>query len=208
MQQTVGREKAKRNIVLFIIGVFIGFIASTLAAVGLITVNPVLALLGALGLFGLILQIIAIICLRNVNSHYANALWCLIFDLILNLVMLIIDIIVFFQEGGNATLSNVSSWLDVASNVAEAGIVVYFVLGTNQLAEENGKGMPLLTRIIVVGYMVIFVLSLAFSLLQLIPAIGENQVVVSVFSIIGLVLYVVRELAYIIFLIRALFRVE
>ena len=207
MQQTVGREKAKRNIVLFIIGVFIGLIASVVSGVGLITTNPVLTILGAVGLVGLILQIIAIVCLRNVNNHYANAMWCLILDLLINLVMIILDIIIFVQDG-NATLSTVGTWLDVASDVTEAGIVVYFVLGTNKLAEENGKGMPVLTKIIVVGYVIMFLLSLAFNLLGLIPAIGENQIVVYTFSIVVLVLYVVREIAYILFLIRSLFRVK
>ena len=207
MQQTVGREKAKRNIVLFIIGVFIGLIASVVSGVGLITINPVLTILGAVGLVGLILQIIAIVCLRNVNNHYANAMWCLILDLLINLVMIILDIIIFVQDG-NATLSTVGTWLDVASDVTEAGIVVYFVLGTNKLAEENGKGMPVLTKIIVVGYVIMFLLSLAFNLLGLIPAIGENQIVVYTFSIVVLVLYVVREIAYILFLIRSLFRVK
>lgn len=207
MQQTVGREKAKRNIVLFIIGVFIGLIASVVSEVGLITSNPVLTILGAVGLVGLILQIIAIVCLRNVNNQYANAMWCLILDLLINLVIIILDIIIFVQDG-NATLSTVGTWLDVASDVAEAGIVVYFVLGTNKLAEENGKGMPVLTKIIVVGYVIMFLLSLAFNLLGLIPAIGENQVVAYAFSIVVLVLYVVREIAYILFLIRSLFRVK
>ena len=207
MQQTVGREKAKRNIVLFIIGVFIGFATSVIASVGLITGNGILTIVGAAGLAGLILQIIAIICLRNVNSHYANALWCLILDLLLNLVIIILDIVILVQEG-NATLSNITTWLDVASNVAEAGIVIYFVLGTNQLAEENGKGMPILTKTIVFGYVGLFILSLVFNLLQLIPAIGGNPTVVNVFTVVVLVLYVVRELAYILFLIRALFRVK
>ena len=207
MQQTVGREKAKRNIVLFIIGVFIGFTASVIASVGLITGNGILTIVGAAGLAGLILQIIAIICLRNVNSYYANALWCLILDLLLNLVIIILDIVILVQEG-NATLSNITTWLDVASNVAEAGIVIYFVLGTNQLAEENGKGMPILTKTIVFGYVGLFILSLVFNLLQLIPAIGGNPTVFNVFTVVVLVLYVVRELAYILFLIRALFRVK
>ena len=134
-------------------------------------------------------------------------MWCLILDLLINLVMIILDIIIFVQDG-NATLSTVGTWLDVASDVTEAGIVVYFVLGTNKLAEENGKGMPVLTKIIVVGYVIMFLLSLAFNLLGLIPAIGENQIVVYTFSIVVLVLYVVREIAYILFLIRSLFRVK
>ena len=207
MQQTVGREKAKRNIILFIIGVFIAFVTDILSTVGSLTGNVILTYIGMAALAGLVLQIIAIVCLRNVNSHYANAMWCLIIDLLLTIINIVLIIIIALGKGNDAIVS-VSNWVDVASDIAEASIVIFFVLGTNQLAEENDKGMPLLTKIIVIGYMVMFFISLVFSLLTHFTGLGENETVVGVFTIVIFVLYVIREIAYIIFLIRALFRVK
>ena len=209
MEQSRGREKAKRYVVLFIIGVFLAFINTVVAEVGdRVEGLSWLTFFAFAALVGAILQIIAIIKLRNVNKSYANALWALILNFLILLTIAIIGVISAIQEG-NASLDRANDWLAVGSDFTEALIVVYFVYGTNKLAEENDKGMPILTRMIVIGYMAIFAISLLLKILNmLVPAIGENEVVTAVFGIIILVLYIVREIAYIFFLIRALWRVK
>lgn len=207
MEQTRGREKAKLYIILFVVGVFISFASNVISYAGDFAGISWMSLLGFGTLAGLVLQVIAIICLRNVNKNYANALWSLILDLLLTAAIITITLIMLFTEW-NQSLDTALTWLDIASDVAEASIVIYFVLGTNQLATECGNGMPKLTKIIIIGYVGTFLVSLVFNLLNLIPAIGGNEIVALVFMIIILSLYVIREIAYIIFLIRALFRVK
>ena len=209
MEQSIGREKAKRYVVLFVIGVFLTFISTVVAEVGdRVEGLSWLTFFAFAALVGAILQIIAIIKLRNVNKSYANALWALILNFLILLTIAIIGVISAIQEG-NASLDRANDWLAVGSDFTEALIVIYFVYGTNKLAEENDKGMPILTRTIVIGYMAIFAISLLLKILNmLVPAIGENEVVTAVFGIIILVLYIVREIAYLFFLIRSLWRVK
>ena len=190
MEQSIGREKAKRYVVLFVIGVFLTFISTVVAEVGdRVEGLSWLTFFAFAALVGAILQIIAIIKLRNVNKSYANALWALILNFLILLTIAIIGVISAIQEG-NASLDRANDWLAVGSDFTEALIVIYFVYGTNKLAEENDKGMPILTRTIVIGYMAIFAISLLLKILNmLVPAIGENEVVTAVFGIIILVLY-------------------
>ena len=207
MEQTLGREKAKRNIVIFVIGVFITFIGSLLSGLSDVIGVSWLEFFGFLALVGGVFEIIAIILLRNVNKKYANALWALILYLLLGLTSFILILIAGFGEDPNR-FDIVTTWLDVAGDFAEALIVVNFVLGTNKLAEENNKGMPLLTKGVVYGYMGIFLIAVVFNILSLIPAIRENAVVLLVFSIIVFILYIIRSISYIFFLIKSLWRVE
>ena len=207
MEQTRGRDKAKRNIVLFVIGVFLTFIATVLTSVGTATGITWLAFFGFLALVGSVLEIIAIVLLRNVNKKYANALWALIFNFLIVLTIAILTGISVFQEG-NESLDNAANWLQLAADLTESLIVVYFVFGTNQLAEENGKGMPILTKGVVYGYMGIFAFALVLKILNFIPAISENTTVTAVFGIIVIVLYVIRTICYVFFLIRSLWRVK
>ena len=207
MEQTLGREKAKRNIVIFVIGVFITFIGSLLSGLSDVIGVSWLEFFGFLALVGGVFEIIAIILLRNVNKKYANALWALILYLLLGLTSFILILIADFGEDPNR-FDIVTTWLDVAGDFAEALIVVNFVLGTNKLAEENNKGMPLLTKGVVYGYMGIFLIAVVFNILSLIPAIRENAVVLLVFSIIVFILYIIRSISYIFFLIKSLWRVE
>ena len=207
MQVSLGREKAKRNIVIFVIGTFLLFIASILTNVADVAHVEWLNYFVVMSFVGTILQIIAIILLRNVNKNYANALWALILSLLCLLVVFILTLIASTQQDPT-TLAKVADGFSIASTVAEALVVIFFVKGTNQLAEENDKGMPVLTKVIIRGYLLIFLLSIILSLLSYIPAIGENQIVIGVFAIIILVLYVVREIAYLFFLIKSLWRVK
>ena len=209
MEQSRGREKAKHYVVLFIVGVFLAFIMTVIAEIGdRVEGLSWLTFFAFVALVGAILQIIAIIKLRNVNKSYANALWALILYFLIILIVTILSVIAAIQDG-NESLEKASDWLTVVSELAEALVVVYFVYGTNKLAEENEKGMPILTRIIVIGYMAIFAISLLLNILSmLVPAINENTVVLSVFGIVVLVLYAVREIAYLFFLIRVLWRVK
>ena len=209
MEQSIGREKAKRYVVLFVIGVFLAFIMTVIAEIGdRVEGASWLTFFALVALAGAILQIIAIIKLRNVNKSYANALWALILYFLIVLVVTILGVIAAIQDG-NESLEKASDWLTIGSEFAEALVVVYFVFGTNKLAEENEKGMPILTRIIVIGYMAIFAIALLLNILSmLVPAIKENTVVLGVFGIVVLVLYAAREIAYIFFLIRALWRVK
>ncbi|MBO4285913.1 MAG: hypothetical protein J5880_01100 [Bacilli bacterium] len=209
MEQSRGREKAKHYVVLFIIGVFLTFITTVITEIGeRVEGLSWLSFFIFAALVGSILQIIAIVKLRNVNKSYANALWALILNFLIILVVTILGVIAAFQDG-NESLEVASDWLLVAAEFAEALVVVHFVIGTNKLAEENEKGMPILTKIIVIGYMAIFVIALLLNILSMIvPAIKENTIVLGVFGTIILVLYAVREVAYIFFLIRALWRVK
>ena len=206
MQVSVGREKAKRNIIIFIVGVFLAFLATVLNSIGDAVDNSVLSYFGFLSVVGVIFQIIAIYCLRNVNRRYASAMWALILNLLLTITTIILFAI--YIATVNESLETAISWMDTATSFSEALIVIYFVLGTNELAEENGKGMPVLTKSIIYGYMGIFIISLIFFFLSFIPAIKENQTVVTMFAIMGIVLYVVREVSYVFFLIRSLWRVK
>lgn len=208
MEKTFGREKAKRYIVMFIVGVFLILISNIVQSVGDAIGNPVLSYIGVLSFVGLILQIIAIILLRNVNKRYANALWMLILNLILFAVAFTLNIIEAVRNEPEL-FTTALSWIGIGQELTEALVVIYFVLGTNQLAEEDGKGMPILTKLIVRGYVAIFLVSLLLTLLTLfIPAIKENQIATLIFAIILLVLYVVREVAYLFFLIKSLWRVK
>ena len=208
MEKTFGREKAKRHIVMFIVGVFLILISNIVQSVGDAIGNPVLSYIGVLSFVGLILQIIAIILLRNVNKRYANALWMLILNLILFAVAFTLNIIEAARNEPEL-FTTALSWIGIGQELTEALVVIYFVLGTNQLAEEDGKGMPILTKLIVRGYVAIFLVSLLLTLLSLlIPAIKENQIATLIFAIILLVLYVVREVAYLFFLIKSLWRVK
>ena len=207
MEQTMGRENAKRNIILFVVGVLISFLGTLTSSLSDVTGVDWLSYFAFLALVGSILQIIAIILLRNVNKKYANALWGLILSFLLVLTVFILGIIAILSE--NPSQYDVAiGWLQIASDFAEALIVVNFVLGTNQLAEENDKGMPILTKAVVYGYMGMFVISVVFDALCLIPAIRENLVVVEAFTIVVTVLYVIRSICYLAFLIRSLWRVK
>ncbi|MBE6133840.1 MAG: hypothetical protein E7178_04145 [Erysipelotrichaceae bacterium] len=207
MQVSLGREKAKRNIVIFVIGTFLLFIASVLTNAADVAHVEWLNYFVVMSFVGTILQIIAIVLLRNVNKCYANSLWALILSLLCLLVVFILTLIASTQQDPT-TLAKVADGFSIASSIAEALVVIFFVKGTNQLAEENDKGMPILTKIIIRGYILIFLLSIILSLLSYIPAIGENATVVNVFAIIILVLYVIREIAYLFFLIKSLWRVK
>lgn len=208
MEKTFGREKAKRYIVMFTVGVFLILISNIVQSVGDAIGNPVLSYIGVLSFVGLILQIIAIILLRNVNKRYANSLWMLILNLILFAVAFTLNIIEAVRNEPEL-FTTALSWIGIGQELTEALVVIYFVLGTNQLAEEDGKGMPILTKLIVRGYVAIFLVSLLLTLLTLfIPAIKENQIATLIFAIILLVLYVVREVAYLFFLIKSLWRVK
>ena len=189
-------------------GVFLILISNIVQSVGDAIGNPVLSYIGVLSFVGLILQIIAIILLRNVNKRYANALWMLILNLILFAVAFTLNIIEAARNEPEL-FTTALSWISIGQELTEALVVIYFVLGTNQLAEEDGKGMPILTKLIVRGYVGIFLVSLLLTLLTLlIPAIKENQIATLIFAIILLVLYVVREVAYLFFLIKSLWRVK
>lgn len=208
MEKTFGREKAKRYIVMFIIGVFFIIISNIIQAVGEVTANPILTYFGVLSFVGLLLQIIAIILLRNVNKKYANSLWMLILNLILFAVAFTLSIVAILRNEPNAFDTPIL-FIGLGQDITEALVVIFFVLGTNQLAEEGGKGMPILTKIIVRGYIGIFLVALLLTLLSaFIPAIKENQIATWIFGIIILVLYVAREVAYLFFLIKSLWRVK
>lgn len=207
MEQARGRNNAKRNIIIFIIGTFLSFLAIVLPSIGIAAGIDWMSFFILLGLVGVILEVIAIIGLRNVNKQYANAMWALILMAILTVTSTVLSIVEAFNEG-NKALSTASDWISVGLELAEVLIVVNFVLGTNELAKENDKGMPVLTKIIVYGYMGLFLISLAFKLLGFIPAISENTIVTNTFGIVTLVLYIIREIAYVFFLIKSLWRVQ
>ena len=207
MEQTFGRDKAKKNIIIFVVGVFISILASIIPSIGELANLPWLTFIAFVGLIGFILEIYAIIRLRNVNKYYANSLWAVIFDIVASTVAITLSVAYTFNEG-NTILPRLVNGFGIASDIFEALSVINFVLGTNVLAAESGKAMPKLTRIIVLGYVGIFAVSLVVNLLELIPAIAENATVLFVFAVIILVLYIIREIAYLFFLIRALWRVE
>ena len=94
MEQSRGREKAKRYVVLFIIGVFLTFISTVIAEIGdRVEGLSWLTFFAFAALVGGILQIIAIIKLRNVNKSYANALWALILNFLILLTIAILGVI-------------------------------------------------------------------------------------------------------------------
>lgn len=208
MEQTFGRDKAKRNIIIFVIGAFLTFLSNVVTLTGDVTGIVWLSYFGVVSFIGLILQIIAIILLRNVNKNYANALWMVIFNIIIVLTILILNIVAGVNNKPEMFETPIN-WLSIVQELSEALIVINFVLGTNKLAEESGKGMPVLTKVIIRGYVGVFLVSALLNLLSfLIPAIKDNQVAILIFGIILIVLYVIREIAYAFFLIKSLFRVE
>ena len=207
MQVSKGRENAKRNIVLFVIGALLSIISTIVVELADVTSVGWLNYFFVGSFIGAILQIIAIILLRNVNKSYASALWALILNLIVSLVSAVLSTVAIYQEDPS-TLERVSNGFDIASNILEALVVINFVKGTNALAEENGKGMPILAKTIIRAYLCIFVLTIVFNVLSFVPAIGNNETVIRIFNIVLLVLFVIRGFAYLFFLIKALWRVK
>ena len=206
MVQNTGKEHARGDIILFTIGFFLTAIALIVSIAGLAIENLWMTLIGFGTLVGLILELIAIIRLRNVNEKFASCLWMIILSFLLALAMSIINIV--NQDGTNETLITVVNVLNLVNIFVDAAISVYFVLGTNKLATENGKGMPKLTKTITFAYVVIAIIDIVFSAISYFTTISTNEVVANVFSIIVLVLLIIRSVGFVIFLLRAINRVK
>lgn len=203
----MSKSRVRSNILLFLIGIILDFVGSIIAGGGVVGNVPTLTLFSLLSIAGAILQIIAIVSLRNENKNYANAMWSLILYVLVLLSMTIVSIVSSNNPGSKA-LVNVSLVLDAVSDVVKAFIAIYFVLGTNQVCGELASDMPRLTRTIVILILVTTIIGVVFNILGLFDGIKVNEPATIAFGIIALVFDALASILHFIFLLKAQARLK
>ena len=108
----------------------------------------------------------------------------------------------------DADLSKPLEILSLAMMVAEALIMIFFVLGVNQLAYDNYEGMPFLTKLIIFAYIFITAVQLIAGVLVLfnvtLNGVPYAETIVTVIDKIADGLTLAKEVGIVVFFIIAI----
>ena len=196
--------KPRFAIILFLIGAIILYLG-----VGLFHAGPTTfvgefyqyCIFVAIG--GLLLQVLAIVFLWRCGKLFHFSLFFVLIDAILIALYLILP--VAFKD---SDLSKPIEVLNLAMMVAEALIMIFFVLGVNQLAYDNYEGMPFLTKLIIFAYIFITAVQLIAGVLVLfgvtLNGVPYAETIVTVIDKIADGLTLAKEVGTVVFFIVAI----
>ena len=192
------------SIILFLIGAIILYLG-----VGLFHAGPTTfigefyqyCIYVAIG--GLLLQVLAIMFLWRCSKLFHYSLFFVLVDAILIAAYLILPVVL-----KDADLSKPLEILSLAMMVAEALIMIFFVLGVNQLAYDNFGGMPFLTKLIIFAYIFITAVQLIAGVLVLfnvtLNGVPYAETIVTVIDKIADGLTLAKEVGTVVFFIIAI----
>ena len=152
---------------------------------------------------GLVLQVFSILGLATYSKRYYVSLVCIAIDLVLILAYFLLPLLFKSKD-----LSKPVEVLYLLMMVAEALIMIFFVLGTNDLADDNFNGMPFLTKLIIFAYVFITAVQLIAGVLVLLGVTFDGvpfagQILGAIDNISDTLLFA-KEVSMVIFLISAI----
>lgn len=208
MSYVSGDGKPRRKIVLFLIGAFVVFASAYIAIDVASTFGlPFLTFFRFGVLVGLGIQIFALFRMIVYDKGYIlSFIMGIIAFLCVSafLVATTLDFIgvITFTTEGTPYLT-----LSLIDTVAESIMMIFFIVATEHLAEQSYHGMPKLTIVLVVAYIILLLLEIAAFVAQLahftIPwewlatILFEIQKISSIIKLIGTLIFVISALVYI-----------
>ena len=196
--------KPRFAIILFLIGAIVLYLGVGLFHAGPTTIVGEFykyCIYVAIG--GLLLQVISIMALWRFGKLFHYSLFFVLVDAILIALYLILPIA--FKD---SDLSKTLEVLSLAMMVAESLIMIFYVLGVNNLAYDNYNGMPFLTKLIIFAYIVITVIQLVAGVLVLfgvtLNGVPYAETIVTVVDKIADGLTLAKEVGIVVFFIIAI----
>ena len=191
-------------IILFLLGALCFYVGIDVAMQGPTLFGiPQLRYFYILGIGGLVLQVLSILGLGKYNKLYYASGVCIFIDLVLILTYFLLP-----QILKSVDLSKPIEVVNLGMMVAEALIMIFFVLGTNKLASDGYNEMPLLTKIIVIAYVFITAVQLIAGILVLmgvtLNGVPFADTILMAIDNISDTLLFAREVCMVIFLIAAI----
>ena len=204
MVRSQRQPRVKPNIILFIVGALIFVGALYFATEQELTFAPWLRFLSFIGIAGIIIQVIAIYRLRPFSRFYVASFVAVIFDFLFVVGYLVFATLYFIDRDWFPELGAIVAILNILMTLAETIIMVCFVVGTNKVAEEYGRGMPKLTKIILLVYLILVIFDVILPIITLTGAtLPDNFFFNLLVSSVG-ILSLVRHVLIVVFLVKAI----
>lgn len=202
------RRSPRKQLILFLVGGLI-FIACLFVATDLneYIKIPALELVRYAGLVGLILQIFAVARLRQFSNKYVGSIVCIILDIILAAGYITLYIIDKYTSAVIPQCAMIMEALNIAMIVAESFIMIFFALGTNQLARDYYNSMDLLTKLVVIVFLIFTLGELLFGILGLAGVTLPDIFILRALYKIVNIASVAKHILVLIFIIVAIVRV-
>ena len=208
MSYVSGDGKPRSKIVIFIVGALIVFASAYIGIDGASAFNlPFLEYLRFGALVGLAIQIFALFKMIVYDRMYVVSFVMGIIAFLCvgaYLVGTVLDLlgIITFTTDGVPYLS-----MSLADTVAESIMMIFFIIATDRLASQSYHGMPKLTKILVIAYIILLLLEIASYVAQLTGVtitiefvavvLYTAQKISTIVKLVGTVVFLICSLIYI-----------
>lgn len=200
--------------IISIISGLIGLTAAILAVVGannengaLVAAAGTIALVSGIALIvAFVLQLVGLIQAGKDESSFRIALWVILIAIVLSIVT---NVLVALPQDPNGALTLVSSILSAVASVANVIVTIYILSGITILANElKDSAMAAKGKLLVNVVTVLFVISIALSLLPRIFVNGVPTPFTAMFDIFSIAAAVIEVCVYIAILIYYYFAIK